>query len=309
MDAKEAVERDFKRQIEFLNIKKYHEMGYKGQGYTILNAEGNSDHREMTSRVIRDFAPEVTLLESIISIRTNGNAVEYARVTLNREVLDLEDAIDRYNIKIITRSYSGSSATATLNYFKDLQERKGVIFFCASGNEEDNIGGWAKNDTAMAISESRLKENGEIMIAHFGSLGEVDFTCFAARGNGSSAASPALASMTALLLQRYGNFTHDECKEILKSISMDLGDPTRFGYGLPVLPLEDKLEILERLGGEKMEFTDVEQDRWSKPAIDKCVAEGLLLGFEDGTFRPTENVTREQFAQILTRILDKIERR
>ena len=54
------------------------------------------------------------------------------------------------------------------------------------------------------------------------------------------------------------------------------------------------------------DFKDIGKDRWSKPAIDRCVNEGLLIGFEDGTFRPTEHVSREQFAQILVRVLDKI---
>lgn len=53
-----------------------------------------------------------------------------------------------------------------------------------------------------------------------------------------------------------------------------------------------------------MVFKDIEETRWSKEAIDFCVEKGLLVGFEDGTFRPTEFVTREQMAIILQRILN-----
>jgi len=309
---KELLEEDFARQIEFLNIKKYHEMGYTGKGYTILNAEGTGDHREMTSGVIKDYAPEATLLESIISSRTSNGKVVYARVTINGETLDLEDAIDDYNIKIITRSYSGSSPKAFLNYIKDLQKRKGIIMFVAAGNEGDDVGAWARENTAIAVSASTLKANKNIEISYYGSPNEVDFTMFMARGRGTSAASPALASFTALLLDRYGDMTQAEVVEVLKSLCYKLPnvDVIKQGWGLPILPLPDKLEILERLRGENMaDFKDVEETRWSKPAIDRCVNEGLLIGFEDGTFRPTEHVTREQFAQILTRILDKIEGR
>jgi len=184
--------------------------------------------------------------------------------------------------------------------------------FVAAGNEGDDVGAWARENTAIAVSASTLKANKNIEISYYGSPNEVDFTMFMARGRGTSAASPALASFTALLLDRYGDMTQAEVVEVLKSLCYKLPnvDVIKQGWGLPILPLPDKLEILERLRGENMaDFKDVEETRWSKPAIDRCVNEGLLIGFEDGTFRPTEHVTREQFAQILTRILDKIEGR
>ncbi len=306
----ELIEKDFARQVEFLNIKKYHDLGYKGKGLVILNAEGIGGHREMTSKVIRDYAPEIPLLESIISVRTSGEQVLEAMVNINGQKIDFEEAIDKYNIKIVTRSYSGSSATAYLNYLKDIQKRKGVIFLNSAANEVNNNGIWSKDDTAITVSASKLYDDGNIKVVYYGSLGEVDFTCFMGKGGGTSAASPALAAMIALLLQRFGNFNQTECVKILKSISIDLGDPIKYGWGLPILPLTNKLEILDKLRrAEKMQFKDVEDTRWSKAAIDCCVNEGLLVGFEDGTFRPTETVTREQFATILTRILDKIEGR
>ena len=43
---------------------------------------------------------------------------------------------------------------------------------------------------------------------------------------------------------------------------------------------------------------------WSKEAIDCLVKRGELRGFEDGTFRPTEPVTREQIAVILQRLIN-----
>ena len=305
----ELLEEDFIRQIEFNNVKWYHEHGFTGNGIIILNAEGAGDHQRMTSGVIHDYAPDATLLESMISGRTSGDKVLETTVVINGERLDFEEAIDRYNIKVVTRSYSGATPKARLNYFKDIQKRKGVIFVNSAGNDGTANGVWSKNDTAITVSACQIKEGNKLIISYYGSKGEVDFTCFMARGTGTSAASPALASMIVLLLQKYGDFNQKECVEILKSISIKLPNIEDYkqGWGLPILPLTDKLEILERLRGENMaDFKDIEKDRWSKPAIDRCVNEGLLVGFEDGTFRPTEHVTREQFAIILTRILDKI---
>jgi hypothetical protein len=61
------------------------------------------------------------------------------------------------------------------------------------------------------------------------------------------------------LLERYGDFTHDEGIEILKSICINLGEKSSYGYGLPVLPLDNKLEILETLRkrADEKNFTDI----------------------------------------------------
>ncbi|WP_139491368.1 trypsin-like peptidase domain-containing protein [Brevibacillus dissolubilis] len=50
-------------------------------------------------------------------------------------------------------------------------------------------------------------------------------------------------------------------------------------------------------------FKDIESNRWSKDDIEFAVRMGFLQGFPDDTFRPTEFVTREQFAAILRRAL------
>jgi hypothetical protein len=306
---KELVEQDYKRQVEFNNVKWYHEHGFTGNGITILNAEGSGDHREMTSGVIKDYAPDATLLESVISGRISGDKVLETTVVINGERLDFEEAIDKYNIKVVTRSYSGPTSKARLDYFKDIQKRKGVIFVNSAGNEGVNgvTGVWSKDDTAIAVGASYLTEKGEIKLHNYSARGdELDFVSFMARGIGTSAASPALAAKVVLLLQRYGDFNQSECVEILKSLCFKIPGLSKQeqGWGLPILPLTDKLDILEKMRGGNMVFKDVEQDRWSKSAIDFCVEKGLLVGFEDGTFRPTEPVTREQIAVILERLIN-----
>lgn len=304
-----------KRQLDFTNVSKYHKQGFTGKGIVVFNSESEKDrHGEMTNMILHQFAPDVTIFNGLTGGRTSGGKVIEYYVTHKGVKYDFEEFIVKFNVKLMTTSLASAQVNKAIqDYLKGVQERTGLIMFCAAGNEGSAgaDGKYVKNDTAIAVGAGVIRENGTVDITHYSAIDdEVDFIAPMGTGSGTSAASPALTGMTACLLQKYGDFTQEECVEVLKSIAMDIGiegKDHKYGWGLPILPLTDKLEILERLRGENMDFKDVEQNRWSKPAIDRCVNEGLLVGFEDGTFRPTEHVTREQFAQILTRILDKIE--
>ena len=46
-------------------------------------------------------------------------------------------------------------------------------------------------------------------------------------------------------------------------------------------------------------FNDMDQSHWAYSAIIDMANKGILQGYEDGTFRPDDLVTREQFAKIL----------
>lgn len=302
MEAKEYYEQILKRQLLYLHVDEYHKLGFKGQGITIVNAEdypGNDGHGEMTTGIIKEYAPEAIVINS--QLKGSGRN---RFLTINNKQIELEQAIKDYSIKLVTSSKATSGDDTTLNYYKELQQKYGLIFFCAAGNYADEgiSAKWAKNDTAIAVGACQIKENGNIERMYYSSTGEeLDFMCFMGTGSGTSAASPALASLTALLLSRYGDMTQDEAYEVLKSLSVNLdveGWDERTGWGLPVLPLMDKLEILERLrGANEMKFTDVKESDWFKLAVDYCTEQGILQGFPDGTFKPDEPLTRAQYAQ------------
>ncbi|WP_371752663.1 glycoside hydrolase domain-containing protein [Ferviditalea candida] len=54
-------------------------------------------------------------------------------------------------------------------------------------------------------------------------------------------------------------------------------------------------------------FPDVPPDRWSASAIEIVKNAGLMVGFPDGTFRPTQPTTREELAVVLAKLLTMIE--
>lgn len=53
-------------------------------------------------------------------------------------------------------------------------------------------------------------------------------------------------------------------------------------------------------------LTDVPAGHWAKDAIDRLVSRGIILGYPDGTFRGTHNLTRYEASIIIARLLDQI---
>lgn len=54
------------------------------------------------------------------------------------------------------------------------------------------------------------------------------------------------------------------------------------------------------------DFTDVSADAWYAEPVATLANAGLLAGYEDGTFRPDQNITRAEYAAIATRF-DELE--
>jgi hypothetical protein len=340
----ELLAADLKRQKAYLHIAEYDAAGYTGKGFTVLNGESDSDHRDMSSKAFVTLAPNATLLESNISHKVSSGVIEYCTVTLDGEVQNLGDAIDRYGINVITKSWSGTCPDAIEEYFKELQETKGVIFLCSAGNKADETGMWVRENTAIAVSASKLLEDGTIEIRYYGSDDEVDFTFFMSSGTGTSAAAPALAAIIVRLMSKYGVLTQTQCIALLKLFCVYVGDEVWFGYGLPVPPIDDvegideiinaenieeeetivtvdeveEEEVKEEIeevsdveeniivAEESMDFTDVEETDWFYITTKACIEAGLLNGDGDDTFNPERTVTRAELSAFGYNILQLI---
>lgn len=49
-------------------------------------------------------------------------------------------------------------------------------------------------------------------------------------------------------------------------------------------------------------FKDVPESHWAKKAIDSAVNKGYFKGYSDGTFRPNANISRAEFATLMSRV-------
>lgn len=70
-------------------------------------------------------------------------------------------------------------------------------------------------------------------------------------------------------------------------------------------------EYMEEIWGivpmEEKRFDDVSEGLWSTDAIYEAVSDGIFEGYEDGTFRPKNNLTREEYAVMWQRMKRWIE--
>lgn len=300
MTLEEIWEQQRKNHFGYCNIDKYHAAGYKGKGINFLNLEaypGTDNHGAKVCKVYSEAAPEAKVFSGVLTGAMTGKEINSYGLTVGGKLYDFETFVVENNIKVMNSSKTGGSEVVSQFIKKYILEKHGVIFTAAAGNSYGDVTCPYKN-SAIVVGAVKY-DNGEPVHEGYSGKGpEVCFTTFAHLYNGTSFAAPFLLAQITLLLNKYGDFNQTECVEVLKTSCKGQGKSRddKYGWGVPVLPLTDK-------------FKDVEETRWSKNFIKICVDEGLLTGYEDGTFKPASPITREEVAVILVRLLDKIEGR
>ncbi|MEX3616734.1 S-layer homology domain-containing protein [Paenibacillus glucanolyticus] len=91
-----------------------------------------------------------------------------------------------------------------------------------------------------------------------------------------------------------------------KKVIEGLSD-TRFGPNEPITRAQFTAMLVRALGlkeqGADAGFQDVKTNDWYAAAVATAVENGLIEGFSNGTFRPNEEITREQMSVLLLRAL------
>lgn len=93
-----------------------------------------------------------------------------------------------------------------------------------------------------------------------------------------------------------GAHTHIELR--IKGTSKTSLDIAEF-CGIP-----NKVGIYECKEESDMKFKDVAETHWAAKAIDELSEKGIIKGYEDGTFRPDEPISRAEVAVMLSRLME-----
>jgi spore germination protein YaaH len=104
----------------------------------------------------------------------------------------------------------------------------------------------------------------------------------------------------------YNHFAKDDILKIATNRYMIGTSATEFSPAKNLTRAEAAVVISRvlELNGETVEdnFSDI-KNHWANKEINLIAQKGIINGYEDGTFRPNENVTREEMATILYRLL------
>lgn len=55
-------------------------------------------------------------------------------------------------------------------------------------------------------------------------------------------------------------------------------------------------------------FKDISEDHWAHPAVKFLSGKGVFKGFQDGTFKGAQYVTRDEFVTIMNRLIEALEK-
>lgn len=271
MDYKEIKE--VNEQKDFGNVTAWHEAGITGKGIVVWNTEGSGNHAEIVSRRVWDAAPDAKIIAASLEMAYNNKEIHYAHVTYNGVKYEVEDFIEKFNVRIITRSIGGGTerGRAASKFWAELRDKYKLVFFNSAGNEaEEGCGGSLPEDIAMFIGACNLI-NGKPKRASYSSIGkELDFMNFTGVWSGTSFAAPYTAGMTALLLQARPNWTYQDVFNYFQANAIDLGAEgvdDYHGAGLIVLgePLT-QTEIIIPIGSDFM-FVNGVACELDQPAI------------------------------------------
>lgn len=233
------------QQNKYCGVDRWHNAGITGKGVVVWNMEnGKATHGKQTTKRILHSAPDATVINASLSATADNKGIKAVNVTTDDGArYEVENFIQKFNIKLITRSQGGAGSKAELwsKFWKPLKEKYNLIFFNSAGNEGDKgIDTALPADIAIVVGACHLKDGKPTRDWWYSSVGdEVDFIDFRGEWNGTSFASPYLCGKAALLVQKYGHqITQDEVYEYFKSHAEDLeeeGVDNKTGWGLPIM--------------------------------------------------------------------------
>lgn len=312
---------------DYLGVTAWHKAGYTGSRGCTLTAEeiegaGKESHARKTLAVLHEIAP--------------GRRVVYGDLTggdVDRLVGQIE-SIGADSMYASISWYGGIGA-----WRKEIDSKLPAycsLFVSAGNHSTDRDNPMMKAERVYGVGAVRLIASesrggvpvpgADITPIEAGYTSASDHVDFAGVTdlyigdndrifNGTSCACPVICGMAALVndlaIARTGHpLDHDMLYRLLRDCARPINQPgvkdSRMGWGLPILPPPDELDIERYVRMETYKYKD---DSSINPAhkadVYRARELGLMSGHDD-LFDPTAPLTRQQAASIMVRLYDSL---
>lgn len=281
-----------KKRFDELNITKWQDKGVTGKGIKIAVIGESKTSHHAGSWLIGQVATDA----EIVTLDT----------TMNRDMgwdEALQYCLDN-DVDVVSVSYKIYSVS---DRFKELSQKlhdKGCILLCSSHNDGREIKEYPVTLDSWYATGAYNGRDGRMEYSNYGKrllcLGYSNYANMNYKGDyipisHTSGTPQVIAGMAALLKELKPNLTTKDFEEFVADNSMRLStdDWNKYeGWGLFKLP-----ENIPKKEEKLMDFKDVKETNWFYDAVKWIAKKGQMKGYEDGTFRPNEPLTRAEYAQ------------
>ena len=276
-------------------------VGKRAGVYSVLCAKANS---------YADLSAEFADFQQFFTIITSANAITAAATDV--EALSLLNLLaDELGIK--------SSEYYTLleaNYFDDTIKQKVAASLIGKTFDSQETIKNAFEEGLLLNSMKTLKDytDATTVLKKFQALlPEINFAGYDALGDTALNVDNAIAgkeyeSVTALVTaynNAVSNPTSDTGESVIVSRPSDTGGGSSGGGGKNVIsvptpePLYNNSDVTN-----PQQFSDLDGYEWAKTAIEELAKMNCISGYEDGSFKPGGNITREEFVKLICVLFD-----
>lgn len=310
-----AINQREQRFLDHLGVTAWHEAGYTGKRGLTASAEpvdgSGGSHANMTKKVFQLFAPDrETIYLSCAAKQMNG-------VYTSKFIDEGIPIIQERHVDTMWKSTSGITNghvfDESLETVKDF-----FTFFAAAANDADEGYNRDLDSTWIyGVGAYQLMYPSNNMAPTFYSS-ESEYVDFAAPTlvygfSGTSCACPVLCGMAAVVndffIDKTGKpLSSEKMYQFLKDCSVDIyeeGKDVKTGWGAPILPRPDKVDISKYAEVSTMYKDDAQISSWHKEDVYRAQELGLMQGDGD-MFRPKDPVTREELASVIVRLHDQV---
>lgn len=310
--------------LDEIGLTAWHEAGYTGKlGLSATGEEvedlpimrnfienpfgyyDGTDHGYKSAMVFHAFAPE----RKLVSLKAND-------VYCGQEGAFSEKTIPYIKAHQVDTFFVTIALDVTQQMEDFLESTPSLCFFSSAGNGGEKGGLVSiRSNNIFGVGAYEVRYNRPASYSAHSDA--VDFcaptNCYAQTTDGkkwvifkgTSCAAPALAGICACVNHFFIDKTGKPLNrwamyEFLQDCATDVGEKGKdlqTGWGLPILPKPENVDISKYARDDDMKFSDT-SGHWAEKAIEEITDAGIMNGFPDGTFRPDQPLTRAQMAQL-----------